>query len=105
MLAYKTYIGSRMDMQHYKNAVMNATIEILDELFSVGDNVTFEFFAKPHGKSLEQFDLQIGSGNTIGFDENVLNYRPGLYYHECYQMTPDSPSEKVLLFYGVSEVI
>jgi len=109
MLAVKSYIGRRLDMQHYKNVAMDRTIEVFDDqdnAFDLGsDDVIYEFFAKPHGTSLEEFNLGDATANLIVFDGQVLNYRPGIYYHECYQMSDASPSEKILIFYGVSEII
>lgn len=109
MLATKSFIGKRLDMEHYTGVKMDRTIEIFDEegaIYDLGsDDVLYELFAKPHGKSLEVLDLGQQTDNLIVFDGEVLNYRRGYYYHECYQMTNTSPSEKVLLFYGVSEFI
>jgi hypothetical protein len=108
MLATKSYIGQRLDMQHYKNVVMDRTIEIYDEdgdEYDLGsDDVYYELFAKPHGKSLEVFNLGEQTGNLIVLDGLTLDYRPTIYYHECYQLQ-GSPQEKVLLFYGASEMI
>jgi len=108
MLATKSFIGKRLDMEHYKNVVMERTIEILDddgEVYTLGsDNVFFEFFAKPHGKTLETFDLGEQTENMVDLSGNILDYRIGFYYHECYQLE-GSPEEKKLLFYGVSEII
>jgi hypothetical protein len=109
MLATKTFLGQRLDLQHYKNVVMNKAIEVFTdagEPYEIGvEDVIFEFFAKPHGKSLEEFNLGQSTDNLIDFDGHVLDYRPSIYYHECYQMTDASPSEKILLFYGVSEIL
>lgn len=109
MLACKTFIGRRLDLEHYKDVAMSRTIEVYDaedEVYDLGDlPITFEFFAKPHGTSLESFELAASTDNSIVFEDEVLNYRKGYYYHECYQMTTDSPSLKILLFYGVSEII
>lgn len=109
MLATKTFIGQRLDMEHYKNVSMDRTIEVFDEdedVYDLGSlDVIFEFFAKPHGKSIETFNLGDATDNLIVFNGQVLNYRPGQYYHECYQMSDSSPSLKVLLFYGVSEIL
>jgi hypothetical protein len=108
MLATKSFIGKRLDMEHYKNVFMDRTIEIYDELgdgYNLGnDSVHFELFAKEHGKSLQVLDLE-SEQNEVIFHGQVLNYRKGYYWHECYQITGDSPGEKVLLFYGVSELI
>lgn len=108
MLATKSFIGQRLDMEHYKGVSMNRTIEIYDEdgdSFDLGsDDIIFEFFAKPHGKSLQTFNLGDTTDNLIVFDGQELDYRIGLYYHECYQLV-GSPSEKVLIFYGVSEML
>jgi N-acetyl-gamma-glutamylphosphate reductase len=109
MLATKSFIGQRLDMEHYKNVSMNRTIEVFDSddvSYDLGSlDVIFEFFAKPHGTSLETFNLGDATDNLIVFIDEVLDYRPGIYYHECYQMSDASPSLKVLLFYGVSEII
>lgn len=95
-------------MEHYKNVVMDRTVEILDEdgdVYNLGsDDVIFELFAKPHGKSLEVINLGEQTDNFIVFDGQTLDYRIGYYYHECYQLE-GSPSVKKLLFYGVSEMI
>lgn len=108
MLVTKSFIGQRLDMEHYKGVQMDRTIEVFDEdgeAFDLGiDDVIFEFFAKPHGKSLEIFNLGDATGNEIVFDGQVLDYRIGYYYHECYQLV-GSPSEKVLIFYGLSEML
>jgi len=109
MLAVKSYIGRRLDMQHYKNVAMNRTINVFDEdgnAFDLGSaDVLFELFAKPHGKSLETFNLGDQTDNHIVFTGELLDYRPGIYFHECYQMSSDSPPEKELIFYGVSEIV
>jgi len=108
MLATKSYIGRRLDMQHYKGATMNRTVEIQDyegDAYILGsDDVLFEVFAKPHGKSLDVFNLGEQDDNLVDLEGQVLDHRIGIYYHECYQLT-GSPAEKVLLFYGVSEII
>lgn len=108
MLATKSYIGCRLDMQHYKGVVMQRTIEVFDideEAYALtNDDVFFEVFAKPHGKSLDVFNLGEQTDNLISLDGQVLDHRTGIYYHECYQLQ-GSPSEKLLLFYGVSEII
>lgn len=109
MLALKTFIGKRLDLEHYKGIAMDRTTEVFDEdgeEYDLGsDDVIFELFAKPHGKSLEVINLGDMTDNDIVFDGQSLDYRADLYYHECYQMTNDSPSEKILLFYGVSEIL
>lgn len=107
MLAVKTFIGKRLELEHYRNVSMDRTIEVYDEdVYDLGSlDVIFEFFAKPHGKSLEVFNLGDATDNLIVFDGELLDYRPGIYFHECYQMTDASPSEKILLFYGVSEIL
>jgi hypothetical protein len=108
MLAVKSFVGKRLDMEHYKNVHMDRTIEVYDEdgdIFDLGsDDVIFEVFAKPHGKLLETFNLGDQVDNLIVFSGQVLDYRIGVYFHECYQLQ-GSPSEKVLIFYGVSEII
>jgi hypothetical protein len=108
MLVTKSFIGQRLDMEHYKGVLMDRTIEIYDEdgeVFELGgDDVIFEIFAKPHGKSLESFNLGDPTDNLVVFDGQVLDYRIGLYYHECYQLV-GSPIEKNLIFYGVSEML
>lgn len=109
MLASKSYIGKRLDMEHYKNVQFDRSVTLFDEddsEFNLGsESVIFEFFAKAHGKSLEVFDLGPQIGNEIVLQGQILDYRPSHYFHECYQMSDTSPSEKILLFYGVSEVI
>lgn len=108
MLATRTFIGQRLDMEHYKNVSMDRTIEVLDQndVYDLGSlDVLFEFFAKPNGKSLQVFNMGDVTDNLVVFDGQVLNYRSGIYYHECYKMTDASPSEKILLFYGVSEIL
>lgn len=108
MLATTTFFGKRLDMQHYKNVVMNRTIEILDEngdIYDLGsEDVYYELFAKAHGKSLDVFNLGDQTSNLVVLDNLVVDHRPSIYYHECYQLI-GSPSDKVLLFYGVSEII
>jgi len=96
-------------MEHFKGVQFDRTITLYDdnyEAFNLGSlPVIFEVFAKPHGKSLEVFNLGVQTDNEVDLSGEVLDLRPTNYFHECYQMTEDSPSEKILLFYGVSEVI
>lgn len=113
MLAYSTFAGRRIDLQHYKNfPVINFEVDVLNpdgSVYSFEDAVsmTFEFYAKPHGKLLDTVEVDIPADNKILLDmtESVFNRRPGLYFHECYYMTNDSPSSRVLIFYGISEII
>ena len=112
MLASKTFIGERLDLDHYKGyPIIDHEITITDSDdtafdFSIFSSITFKIFAKQHGKELAEIDVPVPDDNVIllSVDADTMNLRPKLYYHECYGLTDESPSDAVLLFHGVSQV-
>jgi hypothetical protein len=110
MLASKTFIGERLDLEHYKGyPIINHEITITNSDddafdFSIFSSITFKLFAKQHGKELAEIDVPVPDDNILILDVETMNYRPKLYYHECYGETDESPSQSVLLFHGVSEI-
>lgn len=112
MLASKTYIGERLDLEHYKGyPIIDYEITVTDSDDSAYpvedfDAIVFELFAKQYGKLLESVDVEVPEDNVIKLNitDVVMDKRPKLYYHECYGLTADSPAQKVLIFHGVSEI-
>jgi hypothetical protein len=112
MLASKTYIGERLDLEHYKGySIIDYMVTITDDddaAYPLQDfaSIHFDLFAKQYGKLLDSVDVAVPSDNILILDvtDTVMDKRKSLYYHECYGMTDESPSVKVLLFHGVSEI-
>jgi hypothetical protein len=112
-MVFKTYKGSRLDLQHYKGKdIINYEFEILNDDgtaydLSIYDDIIIKFFEKRHGTLLEFWDLTDGINlaspvdNFIDWTANI-DYRPKFYYHECYGTIG---TQEELLFHGVSEVI
>jgi hypothetical protein len=114
VLADKTFIGARLDLEHYAGIpIQNYELEVLDSNedpfdFSNYSDFTFELFAKPHGKSLEVISLDEPQDNVITINHDspeFLALRPTLYFYEVYCYTNDSPSKKTLINYGIIELI
>jgi hypothetical protein len=113
VLAEKTFIGQRLGLEHYKGiSIIDYAVEVLDEdgdpyPFTDFVSIHFEIFAKAHGKSLSNTELDVPDDNTINVNVDVsnLNLRPSYYFYECYGLSNDSPAEKVIFHYGVFEII
>jgi hypothetical protein len=116
VLAEKVYIGSRLDLEHYKGiAIQDHEFEILDIQddpvdLSIYDSFDFCLYAKPHGKLLECFTMDEPSPlvNIIYLSAlaSQMDRRPSLYFYECKAYQEDSsPDVPTLLFYGVFEMI
>jgi hypothetical protein len=115
VLAANTFIGSRVDLQHYAGLpIHDYELEIVDQdddaydLSTLSD-FTFEIFAKPHGKSLTSFSLNEPVDNIIILNhihnDIFLGLRAALYHYEVYAFNDDSPTQKVIINYGVFELI
>lgn len=109
MLAEKTFIAERLDLQHYKGSpISDLQINIPGVYLPDYTNISFILFAKPHGKILSTVDLDVpDSGNTliINIDADVMDIRPSLYFYEIHADPDASPADIVLLKYGVIEII
>lgn len=111
MLAEKSYLGQRLDLEHYAGLPLNDfEIEVVDSNedpfdFTGYSDFTFELFAKHLGKSLGTFSLNDPTANIITLtginSTEFLALRPALYFFEVYAQTSDSPSEKFLINYGL----
>jgi hypothetical protein len=113
VLADKTYIGQRLDLQHYKGyPIIEYHLEVLDSNedafdFSNYDTFKFELFDKAHGASIETVDLDNPTGNIITINDEspeFLALRKKLYFYEVYCYTQDSPALKTLISYGVLDL-
>jgi hypothetical protein len=114
VLASKTYIGERLDLEHYKGLpIQGYQLTVLDSEddpfdFTGYSDFTFDLFAKPHGKSIDFFNLDDPAANVISIDADsptLLALRPAYYFYEVNAYTPDSPAEKVLISYGLFSMI
>lgn len=112
MLTSKTFIGARLDLEHYKGyPIIQHAIEVNtedDSDYPLSDfsAIKFKLFAKQYGKELDEIDVPVPDDDVLLIDVTaaVMDKRPKKYYHECYGLTDDSPSLAVLLFHGVSEI-
>jgi len=113
VLAEKTFIGQRLDLEHYKNvSIVNHEMTFVDvdeepyplSAFSV---IRFDLFAKPHGKLIQSVEQGIPVDNVLVLNVpgDVFNIRPTLYYYEIWGTTNDSPALDELLSYGIFELI
>lgn len=114
MLAAKTFIGERLDLQHYKGIpVIGFELDVYDANddpfdFTGYSRFAVDLFYKPHGLLIESFDLPDPSTNIIivnANSETLLGLRPTLYYYEVYAFNDKSPAEKVLINYGIFDLI
>jgi hypothetical protein len=116
VLAEKVYIGSRLDLEHYKGiAIQEHEFELLDidgepVDLSIYDSFNFCLYDKPHGKLLECIDMDFPSPmiNSLYLSATAsqVNRRPKLYFYESKAYQEDSsPEIPTLLFYGVFEMI
>lgn len=113
MLAEKTFIGQRLDIQHYKNvSIIDHEMTFVDvdgdayTPLSEFQSIRFDFFAKPHGKLLHSQEQDVPENNILSLNVpgEVFNIRPSLYYYEIWGSSEDSPSDDVLLAYGLFEI-
>jgi hypothetical protein len=113
VLAEKTFIGQRLDLEHYKNvSIVNHEMTFVDvdeepyplSAFSV---IRFDLFAKPHGKLIQSAEQDIPGDNVLVLNVpgEVFNIRPTLYYYEIWGSDNNSPTEDILLTYGILELI
>ncbi len=114
MLAERVYIGSRLDLEHYKGiAIQHHEFELLDingDPFDVTiyANIFFDLYAKPHGKLLESTEIdEITSPNRLFLsqDAEVYERRPSLYFYEVRGYDDSSPAIPTLLYYGNFDLI
>jgi hypothetical protein len=110
VLAEKTFIGQRLDLEHYKGvAIVDFEIEYLDAdgeaYIDLADftGIRFDLFAKPHGKLLDSVDQDVPDDNKLDLNvpAETVDIRPTLYYYEIWGEQDASPSEDVLLSYGI----
>lgn len=116
MAYFKTYIGARVDLEHFKDSSISYEIELInsdgtDTDLTVYDDIVMFIKHKIHGTivcelSLDNDGLNFGSpiGNTIFINtaDYQLNIRPKDYYHETYGY---KDGDKDILFHGVSKVL
>lgn len=113
MLAEKTFIGQRLDLEHYKNvSIVNQEAVFVDKngdpyLLTDFSEIRFDLFAKPHGKQIHSEPQNTSNTNVIYLNVpgEVFNIRPTLYYYEIWGTTNDSPALDELLSYGIFELI
>lgn len=118
MTIYKTYKGTRLDLQHFKGKLTKDFIvnvfndDNTDFDLSVYDNIVFKIFHKKHGTLVLTFDGSDGSVtlaspamNDIYFYLSgvIINIRQKEYYHTCYGVL--SNQEQELIFHGISDFI
>jgi hypothetical protein len=115
VLAEKVYIGSRLDLEHYKGiAIQEHEFELLDidgepiDL-SIYDSVYFDLYTKPHGRLLDSTEItQITQPNFIYLNQGAEVYerRATLYFFECKAYQSASPDDvPTILFYGNFDLI
>lgn len=114
---YKTYRGSRLDLQFY---VGKATIDFEVQVFNddeteanlgVYDDIKFKMFHKIHGTevlelSMDDGGLQVDSPIASSVFINLSDsedLRPKEYWYECYGIREDDEQE--LIFFGVGQAI
>jgi hypothetical protein len=113
VLAAKTFIGERLDLEHYAGIpIQGFELEVLDSNddpfdFTDYDTFTLEIFAKAHGRSIEAIALDVPAANVITIDHSsptFLALRPTLYFVEVYCYTTASPALKTLISYGILDL-
>lgn len=121
MTIYKTYKGTRLDLQYYKGRLTQGfVVSVFDEDGTDFDlsnyqNIVLEIADKQHGTILLTFEMDDGDGSVSlasPIDNDVYFYLSGVilntlrkkeYYHECYGVL--SNLEKELIFHGVGDLI
>jgi hypothetical protein len=111
VLAEKSFLGQRLDLEHYAGLPLNDfEIEVVDSNedpfdFTGYSNFKFALYAKAHGKLLEEFDIADPTDSIITLSginsTSFLELRPALYFFEVYADTGDSPAQKFIINYGI----
>lgn len=120
MTFYKTYKGTRLDLQHYRGKVTRGfVVSVFEEDgtdfdLTVYDDIVFKLFDKRHGTVIKTFQLNSGDGSVslaspsdndiyLYLSGVLINIRSKEYYHEAYGVL--SNLEQELIFHGVSDLL
>ena len=111
MSTYKTYQGSRLDLEAYQGkATIDYEIEVLKDDgtafdFSIYSSIAFRVFYRKHG-DLSLSPTVTESGNSLLLDLTIAqsaSLQAREYWYECYGVYADSEEE--LIAYGIFKVV
>lgn len=121
MTVYKTYKGTRLDLQYY---IGKLTQEFIVQVFnddgtdfdlSVYDDIILKIFHKQHGTVVLTFSIGAGDGSislASPVDNDIYHYLSGVllnslrkkeYYQECYGVL--SNQEQELIYHGIADLL
>lgn len=118
--ALKTYIGSELNLKHYKGkSIVDYWFDITEDDGSESDltiysSIVLETFAKRGGTLIDSFDNNSGltiEGSRVTWNASKARmdqYLKGLvYYHHMYGViaSGDNAGQQNVLFFGNSEII
>lgn len=111
MIAFRTYKGGRLDLEHYKGkSVINYEFVITCDgssvFFDDYSQIELRMFQKRHGTLVftTLLDVQASPEHLIwNQDRESMDLLQKYYYHECVGVYADG--EEDILFHGVSKFI